>query len=111
YCNPLDVLMADPFVLQHDGVYYLYGTSRAGEGFEVWSRNDLVHWRARGFAYRPAADDWARSGFWAAECFEHNGKFYLHGGAVPGRAYHHRIILCESDTPVGPFHVVKAPWL
>ena len=29
YANPLDVIIADPFVLRHGDTYYLYGTTDA----------------------------------------------------------------------------------
>ena len=52
YFNPLPVEIADPSVLRHDGVYYLYGTSAPSEGFRVWSSTDLVHWEAHPLAFR-----------------------------------------------------------
>src|SRR5438105_117274 len=57
YCNPLDVLIADPFVLHHDGTYYLYGTSRARDGFDCWTSRDLVRWRYRGPVYQRNDND------------------------------------------------------
>ena len=51
YCNPVSdtVFCADPFVLHHDGRYYLYATS-AGDGFKYWISEDLAHWEAKGYA-------------------------------------------------------------
>lgn len=111
YCNPLDVEIADPFVLKHDGTYYLYGTSRARDGFEVWSSKDLVRWQQHGFAYRKTDGQWPRNMFWAAECFEHKGKFYLHGSAVGDTADRHRLMLAVADSPLGPFKLLAAPWV
>ncbi|MHC4506894.1 MAG: family 43 glycosylhydrolase, partial [Planctomycetota bacterium] len=51
YANPLDVLLADPFVLLDKGTYYLYATS-SGSGYRVWSSPALVNWRLRGHAFR-----------------------------------------------------------
>jgi beta-xylosidase len=110
YCNPLDILIADPFVLQHDGVYYLYGTLRARDGFDCWTSKDLVHWRLRGPVYQRADGQWPRTMFWASECFEHKGKFYLHGSAIGDQEDRHRLILAQGDTPLGPFKLIAAPW-
>lgn len=110
YCNPLDLQIADPFVLKHDGTYYVYGTSRARDGFEVWSSKDLVHWRAHGFAYEKTPGQWPANMFWAAECFEHHGKFYLHGSVIGTTHDLHRLMLAVADTPVGPFKILAAPW-
>jgi beta-xylosidase len=110
YCNPLDVLIADPFVLRHDNTYYLYGTLRAHDGFDCWTSTDLVRWRLRGPVYQRNETDWPRTMFWAAECFEHHGKFYLHGSAIGDVADRHRLFLAEADSPLGPFKIKQAPW-
>src|SRR5688572_26568199 len=78
YANPLDVVLADPFVLRHGDTYYLYGTGEARVGFNVWTSNNLVDWRRHGYAFRKQRDDFGQRHFWAPEAFEHKGKFYLH---------------------------------
>src|SRR5688500_8369347 len=45
YTNPLGVDLADPDVLLHDGVYYLYATSITNLGYFVWTSRDLVNWQ------------------------------------------------------------------
>src|SRR5438477_1542282 len=75
YCNPLDVLCGDPFILHENGVYYLYATS-SREGLLVWTSRDLVNWQVRGFAYKRSGQTWANHDFWAPELFTHNGKYY-----------------------------------
>lgn len=109
YTNPLDVLVADPFVLNRDGIYYLYGTNDSSHGFECWTSKDLVNWKSRGHVFRREQGDWPRDKFWAPEVFEHKGKFYLHGSAV-GKEHSHRLILTVADSPLGPFKIVAAPW-
>jgi beta-xylosidase len=110
YANPLDVQLADPYVIKHDGTYYLYGTENADDGFMAWSSRDLVNWRDHGFIYddrRPGG--WARRAFWAPEMFQHNGRFYLHGSAK-GRTGVHRLFVVEGDSPLGPFKDKHVPW-
>jgi beta-xylosidase len=109
YANPLDVQIADPFVLKHDGTYYLYGTHKTEAGYHVWTSRDLVNWRTHDWAYRESRESWGRRAFWAPEVFEHKGRFYLHGSAK-ARTGVHRIILAESDSPLGPFKDKLAPW-
>ncbi|MGB7158428.1 MAG: family 43 glycosylhydrolase [Tepidisphaeraceae bacterium] len=108
YANPLDVILADPFALRVGDTYYLYGTSDL-RGFHVWTSTNLVDWRQRGFAYRKEKDDFGQRRFWAPEAFEHKGKFYLHYTAAP-RDHSQRIVLAESDSPLGPFKEIKGPW-
>lgn len=44
-----DIHLRDPFVLPHDGVYYLYGTRAdnvwgAMDGFDCYTSRDLDNW-------------------------------------------------------------------
>ncbi len=64
YVNPLDVLVADPFVLLDDGIYYLYGT-HAEDGFLVRTSRDLANWTSRGHAFERTATSFGRRLFWA----------------------------------------------
>src|SRR5215218_7013562 len=78
YANPLDVILADPFVLRQGDTYYLYGTTDAKLGFRVFTSSNLIDWRERGFAFHKKRSDFGNRNFWAPEVFEHKGKFYLH---------------------------------
>ena len=109
YANPLDIIIADPFVLRQGDTYYLYGTTDARSGFRVWTSNNLIDWRSRGYAYRKNRDDFGQRQFWAPEVFEHKGKFYLHYTAA-SKEFTQRIVLAEGDSPLGPFKEVRAPW-
>lgn len=112
YANPLDVLLADPFIYHEGKTYYLYATA-AGDGLLVWTSENLVDWQLRGHAFRRTRESWSRQHFWAPELFKHNGKYYLHYTAVGGEGDEpkmRRIVLSESDSPLGPFKESKAPW-
>ena len=109
YANPLDVIIADPFVLRHGDTYYLYGTTDARQGFRVFTSSNLIDWRQRGFAFRKEDDDFGQRHFWAPEVFEHKGKFYLHYTAA-SKDHSQRIVLAEGDAPLGPFKEIKGPW-
>src|SRR4051812_6519435 len=66
FANPIDVLIADPFIYREGNTYYLYGTA-ANDGLLVWTSDDLVNWRLRGHAWKRTRDSWGRSYFWAPE--------------------------------------------
>ena len=51
YVNPI-MEGADPFVLYHEGSYYLYATNATGEGFKVYSSKDMASWKDEGFCLR-----------------------------------------------------------
>ncbi|MBN1949808.1 MAG: family 43 glycosylhydrolase [Bacteroidales bacterium] len=42
--------MADPSIIEHEGIYYLYGTFDPWGGYElaVWESSDFKHWTLRG---------------------------------------------------------------
>ena len=96
---------ADPFVLQHGGCYYAYGTgsgSRTGPVFQILRSDDLVHWEAVGHALAGPVDGLATCDHWAPEVIEHDDRFFLYFSAgVEDR--NHRIRVALADHPEGPF--------
>ena len=96
---------ADPFVLEHGGRYYAYGTgsgSPTGPAFEILCSEDLVAWESVGHALAAPVDGLASSDHWAPEVIEHDGRFFLYFSAgVEDR--NHQIRVAVSDRPEGPF--------
>jgi GH43 family beta-xylosidase len=77
--NPVyAVSFPDPFVLEHDGLYYAYATGDAGEGrvFAAAVSEDLVAWRPLG-GVMPRLDRDSPH-YWAPEVVYDNGRFYLY---------------------------------
>jgi beta-xylosidase len=109
YANPLDVMLADPHVVKHEDTYYLYATS-TGTGFYVWWSQDLVHWRKHGLALQRTEESWGRHHYWAPEVIEHEGAFYMVYSAR-GETETLRVCLARSDSPLGPFEDIAAPWV
>jgi beta-xylosidase len=94
--------LGDPFVFQHEGVYYLYGTSdTGGEGIPVYQSDDLIHWGKPAGArdgYALHRDDvWGSRWFWSPEVFHANGKFYMI------YTVEERLAVATSSSPLGPF--------
>jgi beta-xylosidase len=112
YTNPIgdSIFIADPFVLNFEGTYYLYGTS-ANDGFKFWTSTDLVNWKTGGYVYRKGANSWGKNSFWAPEVIRYNNKFYLifscSGKTMFGDGL--RLCIAESDNPTGPFKDLYAP--
>ncbi|MCA1855656.1 glycoside hydrolase family 43 protein [Massilia oculi] len=103
YCNPVyPEIMADPFVLRHEGRYYAYGTAPAGPGggrFPVLVSNDLVDWHRAGYAMAaPGADE-----FWAPEVAHADGRFWLYYSRGDSQGHGHRLRVAVADHPAGPF--------
>src|SRR5690606_28187858 len=75
--------LADPTILLHEGIYYLYGTveGNADQGFLVYASKDMKNWEGpvgarEGFALHKD-DVFGDKGFWAPQVFTHRQKFYM----------------------------------
>ncbi|HJN15523.1 MAG TPA: family 43 glycosylhydrolase [Armatimonadota bacterium] len=103
-----DIHMRDPWIMAHDGTYYLVGTTgepwgKSGGGFAGYSSTDLIDWTPHGGVLaEPADPTWARYQFWAPELYEKDGKFTLcYSGNTDDT--HRGTGVAASDDPLGPF--------
>ena len=110
YTNPINdsIFVADPFALQHNDTYYLYGTS-AQDGFRAWQSSNLINWDTLGYIYRASENSWASGSFWAPEVVYYRNKFYLIFSAKGTNPDGLRICLAVSDSPTGPFEDLHVP--
>ena len=98
-----EVPLADPYVLLYDDIYYAYGT-HSNDGIEVYTSDDLVHWKNAGLALHRRNTSQTRW-FWAPEVYHIHGKFYMHYSA------NERLYVAQSDSPLGPFVQLGGPLL
>lgn len=104
------LLLADPFVLEDDGWYYIYGT-QAEDGIVVYRSRDMLSWSDRcGNAANNLAlhsdDVWGEKWFWAPEVYRVGDKYVMTYSAEEHICY------AESDSPCGPFvQSEKRPYL
>ena len=100
---------ADPFILRaSDGLYYLYCTAEDGGAFSIRVSADLRSWKLCGTALGPGRSRWGTGCFWAPECYEIGGRYYLFYSAdwkvnPTGALENFRIGVAVADTPAGPF--------
>ena len=105
-----DIHIRDPYVLVHDGVYYLYGTtdenpwSERGIGFNCYKSKDLENWEGPFEIFHPEVGFWADKNFWAPEVHYYNGKFYMFASFKNANACRATQVLV-SDTPDGEFRI------
>ena len=102
YTNPV-CEGADPFVLLHEGTYYLYSTN-AADGYKVYTSDDMAEWTCQGYCLK-AEDVKGDRGFWAPEIIYRNGKFYMVYIA------NEHLGIAVSDSPLGPFKQEEKKWL
>ena len=105
-----EINIRDPFVLLHEGRYYLYGTRSAScwgeaDGFDCYVSADRVNWDGPYEIFRRPEGFWADRAYWAPECICHEGAFYLI--TTLGAADRKKgIYALKSASPLGPF----VPW-
>ena len=100
----------DPFVLVHEGKYYLYGTRGEtcwgeADGFDVYVGSTLEDWDGPRECFHNDGSFWADKNYWAPEVHAYGGAFYMFAsfkrdGVCRGTA------VLRADSPLGPF----VPW-
>ena len=80
--NRNEINIRDPFVLVHEGKYYLYGTRGAtcwgpADGFDVYVGDDLEHWDGPVECFHNDGTFWADRNYWAPEVYFYQGAFYM----------------------------------
>ena len=120
-----DINIRDPFILVHDGKYYMYGTRVDGNtaygawgqqtGFDVYVSTDLVHWSEPKCVFEQSDRFWATMDFWAPEVHAYNGRFYMLATfKSPTRHRATHILVCDTPdgtfTPLSPDPATPADW-
>lgn len=96
-----DLRVRDPFIVLHEGVYYLYATT--GETtLSFYTSRDLENWNCGGAAFEIPTDFWAFRDVWAAEVHKYREKFYLFVSLL-GKDGMRGTQIAVSDAPEGPF--------
>jgi len=107
YANPFPSLEeewedygnGDPYVLRHDGRYYLYvSTKDHRTGIKAWVSDNLVDWSYAGLV----TEDPVSTGAYAPEVIYSNGWFYLYTSPA-GRGHY----VFRSESPTGPFERIS----
>jgi len=103
-----DINIRDPFVLVHDGAYYLYGTRGEtcwglADGFDVYVSRDLEEWEGPQVCFHNDGTFWADRNYWAPEVYRYGDAFYMfasfkHPDVKRGTA------ILKAESPQGPFY-------
>ena len=103
-----DFSIRDPFVLLHEGLYYMYGTCEtAQKGFGCFVSPDLVHWDGPYNVFTADADFDGVQNFWAPECHIYKGAFYLFGTYYAQSTGHRGTAVFRASSPLGPFEQIS----
>lgn len=107
YKNPV-AEGADPYVLYHEGTYYLYSTNAVDLGYRVYTSKDMSSWTYKGLclsredAYGTPTSS---AGFWAPEVYYHDGLFYML------YTVDEHLGIATSESPLGPFKSPKQSFI
>ena len=108
-CDGDTLNLGDPFMYEHNGVYYLTGTGASSRGFPCYTSDDLKSWKYVGWLWEKNDESWATRLFWAPEVKYYKGKFYMTYSGLGKAANGLRIALAVSEKPEGPFTDLSAP--
>ncbi len=85
---------ADPHVLLHEGVYYMYGTDSPNDHYNVYTSTDMYNWQEGPEIFRIGSNNmWAPDVYYDAD----TSLFYLWYSAD------YKIGLAIASSPLGPF--------
>ena len=101
-----EINIRDPYILLHEGKYYLFGTKNWGggkvPGFDCYISEDLENFSKPVNAFSYYEGFMCKKEFWAPEVHFYNGKFYMLASfRAEGHCRGTHILV--SDTPDGTF--------
>ncbi len=100
----------DPQILFHNGTYYIYGTTIT-DGFWAYTSKDLLTFEGPKLLVAEKDMVKADRNYWAAECHEINGSFYLFGSYKSDELGHSGTAVFVADDPLGPFLQISDPFI
>ena len=107
HCDEINI--RDPFILNVDNTYYLYGTRAANfgvktGGFDVYTSKDLVNWSEPAECFNSKSAGFNGGVNWAPEVHIYNGMYYMFATFTKENGLRGTYIL-KSESPLGPFEL------
>ena len=93
----------DPYVIKHDGKYYMYAT--AVEGVQLYESNDRLNWHYIGICYNREG----RKEYWAPAVICYQGKFWMYFSDMANEetdTHMQTMSVAVCDKPDGKFEFV-----
>ena len=111
--NVRDIQVRDPFILEEEGKYYMYGTTdkeiwySQAVGLDVYVAKDenMEEFDGPYHAFRPDDNFYSKKNFWAPEVYKYNGMYYMFATFWHNEEQRGTSVLV-ADNPLGPF----SPW-
>lgn len=104
-----EINIRDPFILENNGIYYLYGTRGSNfgiqtGGFDVYISNDLENWSEPILCFDSEACGMNRGVNWAPEVHRYQGAYYMFATFTRENGLRGTFVLRAED-PKGPFTI------
>lgn len=102
-----EINIRDPFVLEENSKYYMYGTRAANfgqqtGGFDVYVSDDLENWSTPIECFNSNQSNLNSGVNWAPEVHKYNGNYYMFATFTKENNLRGTYIL-RADNPAGPF--------
>jgi len=102
-----DINIRDPFILNENGKFYLYGTRAKNfgckvGGFDVYISDDLENWSEPVCCFDSVKYNMNIEVNWAPEVHKYNGEYYMFASFTQPNRNRGTYIL-KSDSPLGEF--------
>lgn len=99
----------DPFVLNENNTFYLYGTRAADfgkkvGGFDVYTSSDLIEWSEAKECFNSEQNGLNAEVNWAPEVHKYKNAFYMFATFTKENGLRGTYIL-KADNPLGPFEI------
>lgn len=104
-----DINIRDPFILNEDGKYCLYGTraenfGKKVGGFDVYISEDLENWSEPSVCFDSQSNGLNREVSWAPEVHKYKGGYYMFATFTRENGLRGVFVL-KADKPQGPFKI------
>jgi len=105
-----EINIRDPFVLVHDGTYYMYGTrsetafTGQAYGFDVYKSKDLYDWTGPIEVFSRPEGFFSKKCYWAPEVYAAGQRFYMFASFADRRGGLGTAVLA-AEAPEGPFRL------
>ena len=96
----------DPYVLEYEGVYYMYGTGLKWDGYGCVTSEDLKNWSDPVRVYEPEGCCDGEGDWWAPECHYYEGGFYLFATYRSAASGKRGVAIFRAADPLGPFEII-----
>ena len=105
-----NICVRDPFIVVHEGVYYLYSSTDEEDvqkHIYVYRSRDLLEWEEPKIVFTMPVDEafWGVKDLWATEVHRYQGKYYAFV-SIMGKHGLRGTQIAVSDTPDGEFRII-----